>query len=75
MMVCVVISHECGLWTMPVCNEPGHLQETDQGGSDQLVMSHLPKDMTEKGNKGWILGRDGGWQQRRHTAVRLRACL
>lgn len=72
MMVCIVISHEYGLWAMLVCDKPGRLQETDHGGSDQLVMLmlHLPKDMTEKKNKGWVLGRDGGWQQKQHTANR-----
>lgn len=40
-MACVVILHEYGLQAMLICNEPGHLQETDQSGSDQLVILHL----------------------------------
>lgn len=79
-MVCAVISHEYRLWAMLVCNEPGRFQETDQGGSDQLVMLHLPKDVTEKRNKRWVLRRGGEWQQRQHTAnshwhlLRARLC-
>lgn len=68
MTACVVISHEYELWAMLVCNEPGCVQETDQGGSDQLAMFHLPEDMTEKRKEEWVLGRGGGWQQKQHTA-------
>lgn len=63
-----VISHEYGLWAILVCNEPGCVQETDQGGSDQLGMFHLPKGMTEKSKEEWVLKRDVGWWQRQCTA-------
>lgn len=54
---------------MLVCNESGCWQERDQGRLNQLEMLHLPKDMTEKRNKGWVLRRDGGWWQREHLAI------
>ena len=57
---CAGVSHADGLWALWFAVTVDRSAGDRPGGSDQLVMLCLPKDMTEKRKEDWDLRKDGG---------------